>query len=352
MNEHLEYMRRAYELALKGWGRVSPNPMVGAVVVKRGRVIGEGWHPFCGGPHAEIVAIQNAGKAARGADLYVTLEPCCHFGRTPPCTETILRSGIGRVFVGALDPNPKMNGGSIRLLRREGIPVMTGVLEAECEGLNRPFAKFITSGMPFVTAKIAQTLDGKIALPDGTSRWITGEEARAYSRQRRFGFDAIMVGVNTVLNDDPVLDAAPRKRIKKIILDTDLRAPAKAAIFTRTRPDDLLIFTGKRSAKKLPAQMIVAPVKNGRIDLDWVMKYLGGQKIAHVLIEGGGKVIGDALRRGLVDHVMIYIAPKIMGEGKSGVQGLRAASMDALIGLHSVSRLSLGEDVLIEGYLK
>lgn len=350
MNKNNIYMQQAYEHALKGWGRVSPNPMVGAVIVKAGLVIADGWHPVYGGPHAEAMAIAKAGERCKGADLYVTLEPCSHFGRTPPCTDAIIKAGIKRVFVGTLDPNPRMNGKSIKLLQKAGIKVEVGFLEPELKRLNEGFNKYITTKMPFVTAKTAQTLDGKIATLKGESKWITSNESRDYGRDLRFGFDAIVVGINTVLKDDPLLSTTG-KNIKKVILDANLKTPANARLFKDTQPEDVLIFTASKSPKALKATIIKAPLRNDKIDLKWVMKYLGEWNIAHVLIEGGGSVIGNALKCGLVDKMMIYIAPKIMGEGLESIRGLNLTALKKVIALKDISVGRIGEDILIEGYV-
>ncbi len=343
-------MNRAYELALKGWGKVSPNPMVGAVLVKSGKVIAEGWHPFCGGPHAEAMAIAKAGAKAKGADLYLTLEPCLHFGRTPPCVQAIIQAGIKRVFIGQLDPNPRMNGKSIKLLRQAGVSVEVGFLKKELTLLNEAFSKYMTAAMPFVTAKIAQTLDGKIATLTGESQWITSTETRTQSHEMRFGFDAILVGINTVLKDNPYLNAMPAKPTKKIILDTRLRTPSKANLFRGTKPENIYIFTAAKSSHRLKAQVIQAPLKEGRIDLTWVLRYLAQQEITNVLIEGGAAVVGNALKNGLVDKVTIYMAPKILGDGLEAVRGLRVKKLSDALALKDVVVGRIGEDILIEGY--
>ncbi len=348
MPNHIEYMQRAYALALQGWGKTLPNPMVGAVVVKGGRVIGEGWHDFCGGPPAEAMALQKAASKAKGADLYITLEPCCHTGRTPPCTEAIIASGIKRAFVGVLDPNPLMNGKSIKLLRKSGISVEVGFLQEELTRLNEAFNKYISTGTPFVTAKIAQTLDGKIATLSGESKWITSAPAREYSRDLRFGFDAIAVGINTVLKDDPQLNA-PGKRLKKIIFDSRLRIPLEARLFKGCKPQDILIFTACPQ-KKLNATLIHAPLKGGKIDLPWAMRYLGGHGIAHLLLEGGGELIGNALKSGVVDKMAVYISPQILGEGTASVRGLGVEVLGAAVRLNNVSMGRIGDDFLVEGY--
>jgi diaminohydroxyphosphoribosylaminopyrimidine deaminase/5-amino-6-(5-phosphoribosylamino)uracil reductase len=341
MNNDFIYMNRAWELALKGWGRTSPNPMVGAVLVKSGKVIAEGYHHFCGGDHAEVDALKKAGSKARGAALYVTLEPCGHTGRTPPCTEAIVKAGIKRVIVGALDPNKLNNGKSLKFLKKQGIEVKQGLLAQELTHLNEGFNSWITTGRPFVTAKIAQTLDGKIAGMDGASKWITSSFARDYAHRLRFGFDAILVGINTVLKDDPQLRTLPSKRIKKIVLDTHGKMSSKAKLFQGTRPEDVLVFTSK-----------TAPLYKGRIDLKWVLKHLGEAQVTSVLIEGGGAVVGEALQRQLVDKMMIYTAPKIMGEGLSSVRGLKPKSLNDMVYLNEMSFDKIGEDILIQGYPK
>ncbi len=352
MSEHLKYMSQAYELALRGWGRVSPNPMVGAVLVKSGKVIARGFHAYYGGPHAEAAAIKTAGAKAKGAHLYVTLEPCSHFGKTPPCTQAIIDAGITKVFVGVKDPNPRMNGKSITLLKKAGINVEVGFLEDELLRLNESFNKHIKSSMPFVTAKIAQTLDGKIANSNGDSKWITGQDARDYAHELRFGFDAIIVGINTVLKDDPALNSVPRKSIKKVILDTHLQMPSKGRIYTQTPPEDILIFTASKKIKKLNATIIQAPLKNNKVDLKWVLRYLGRIGVANLLIEGGAKVIGNALNEKLVDKMMVYVAPKIMGDGINAIAGMTTKDISKILTLKDVQMGRIGEDLFIEAPIK
>ena len=334
-------MNRAWELALQGWGQTSPNPMVGAVLVKSGKIIAEGYHHYCGGDHAEIDAIKKAGSAARGASLYVTLEPCGHSGRTPPCSQAIVKAGIKKVIVGALDPNKLNNGKSLKFLKRQGIEVEQGLLADELTHLNESFNYWITTGRPLVTAKVAQTIDGKIATSGGESKWITSAFSRDYAHRLRFGFDAIMVGINTVLKDDPQLKTLPSKRIKKIVLDTHGKISPRAKLFKNTKPEDVFVFTDQN-----------APLYNGKIDLKWVLKYLGQREVTSVLIEGGGAVVGEALARGLVDKMMIYVAPKIMGEGLQAVRGLRSKSIKEMVCLKEMSFDKIGEDILIQGYSK
>lgn len=334
-------MNRAWELALQGWGRTSPNPMVGAVIVKSGKIIAEGYHHYCGADHAEVDALKKAGNKARGATLYVTLEPCGHTGRTPPCTQAIIKAGIKKVIVGALDINKLNNGKSLKFLKRNGIQVEHGLMAEELAHMNEAFNCWISTGRPFVTAKVAQTLDGKIAALDGDSKWITSNFARDYAHRLRFGFDAIMVGINTVLKDDPQLRTLPAKRIKKIILDTHGKMPARAKLLQGIKPEDVFVFTTKN-----------APLYNGKIDLNWVLDHLGSNKITSVLIEGGGAVVGEALARGLVDKMMIYAAPKIMGEGIQSVGGLKSKSLKEMVSLRNLSFDKIGEDLLIQGYPK
>ena len=349
MNNDFIYMNRAWELALQGWGRTSPNPMVGAVLVKSGKIIAEGYHHFCGGDHAEIDAIKKAGTKSRGSTLYVTLEPCGHMGRTPPCTQAILKAGIEKVVVGALDPNRLNNGKSLKFLKQQGIEVESGLLADELTHLNEAFNCWIATGLPFVTAKIAQTIDGKIATLDGESKWITSSFARDYAHRLRFGFDAIMVGINTVVRDNPQLKTLPAKRIKKIILDTHGRIPPRAKLFEGTLSEDVFVFSA--NPVKIKAQVIKTPLVRGKIDLKWVLKFLGEREITSILIEGGSSVVGDALARNLVDKMMIYMAPKIMGEGLQSVSGLKIKALGDVLHLKEMSFDKIGEDILIQGFL-
>ncbi len=350
-------MNRAYELAAKGWGRTSPNPMVGALVVKNGKVMARGWHAACGADHAEAMALKKAGTKAKGAVLYVTLEPCSHYGRTPPCVDAIIRGGIRKVYIGVLDPNPLMSGKSVKILRKAGISVKVGFLQEALTRMNEAYNKWISTRMPFVVAKTAQTLDGKIATLSGESKWITSQASRDLGRCMRFGFDAIAVGVNTVLKDDPVLNSIPAKRLKKIIFDSDLKTPVHAKLFKGTRREDVLVLTtSKASARRIKllgrkAEVIVAPAKGGRVDLRRALKILAQREITAILIEGGAALVGAALKEGLVDKMMVYVAPRIMGQGLDAVRGLRVRHLDEAVALKDVSVDRIGEDILIEGYL-
>ena len=352
MNNDFVFMNRAWELALQGWGRTSPNPMVGAVIVKDGQVIAEGYHHYCGGDHAEVDAIKKAGARAKGSTLYVTLEPCGHTGRTPPCTQAILKAGIKRVVVGALDPNRVNNGKSLKFLTQQGVEIEQGLLADELGSMNEVFNYWITNKTPFVVAKMAQTLDGKIATLQGESKWITSSFARDYAHRLRFGFDAIMVGINTVIKDNPQLRTLPSKRVKKIILDTQGKILPRAKLFEGTRAEDIFIFTANPKFKMNKAQVIQSPKKEGKIDLKWVLKYLGEQEVSSVLIEGGGALVGDALKHELVNKMMIYIAPKIMGEGLSSVRGLKFKKLSEIVKLNRISFDKIGDDILIQAYPK
>ncbi|MCR4338032.1 MAG: bifunctional diaminohydroxyphosphoribosylaminopyrimidine deaminase/5-amino-6-(5-phosphoribosylamino)uracil reductase RibD [Candidatus Omnitrophica bacterium] len=366
---NLKFMQRAYELALKGKGKTFPNPMVGAVVVKAGRIVAEGWHRRCGGPHAEIEAFRRAGSKTEGAQLYVTLEPCSHFGRTPPCVDDVMARGISEVIIGMKDPNPLTCGKSIAKLKKAGAKIkilktvgVEGELKRKIEEMNAPFIKFITKQMPWVVAKTAQTLDGKIATAAKQSKWITSEQTRAFARRRRDDFDAIMVGINTVLRDDPSLSAAnPSKRLKKIVLDSSLKIDSNARIFQKARPQDCIIATTNRADKGRWKQLeqkgvvvIECPLSGQQFDLAWLLKELARRGIGKILIEGGAHVVGSALREKLVDEMHIYMAPKIFGEQEalSSVRGCHVADINQAIQLKDIRVQSMGSDFLIEGKIK
>ncbi len=354
-------MQRAIQLALKGKGRTSPNPMVGSVVVKNSRIVGEGWHRQCGGDHAEIIALEEAGKRAIGAKLYITLEPCFHYGRTPPCVHKIIGQGIREVVIGMKDPNPLTQGKSIRLLKRENIKTTVGVLEKDCRKMNEIFEKYITQHKPFVVAKCAQTLDGKTATAQGQSQWITSEQSRRFARKIRDEFDSILVGINTVLKDNPRLNPARKtKRLKKIILDSRLRIPSRSRLFHQTAPEDIIIATTSFASKKRMAYfhqkgvtVIICPQREGRVEIQWLMSYLAGQEILSVLIEGGAQVIGAALKARCVDKFHIYIAPKIMGDhkAKSCVAGMKMTDVNQAIHLEHLEIQPIKEDFFIQAYV-
>ena len=321
------YMQVAITLAQRAAGKTSPNPLVGCVIVKKGKVVAQGWHRRCGADHAEVDALKKAGVRAQGATMYVTLEPCSHWGRTPPCVDAVMRAGIKKVIVAMIDPNPINNGKGVEILRENGVEVIVGVCGEESRAMNRPFIKHMIQKMPFVVAKIAQSIDGKTAMPSGQPRWITAPATRLWARKKRDLFDAIMVGVNTVIEDDPKLDA-PSKSLKKIIVDSTLRIPETAKIFKITPAENIIIATTRQAPQarlkrliRRGVQVLIIEEKLGRVDLKRLFKELAKIGITSILIEGGAMVVGNALKHKLVDKLHIYIAPKVMGAGKGEVDG-------------------------------
>lgn len=359
--DHQDFMNMAYRLAFKGRGRTSPNPLVGAVLVKSGRVISVGWHKHCGADHAEIVALNKAGTHAKGASLYVTLEPCCHYGRTPPCVDQIIQSGIRSVYVGMVDPNSLVNGRSIAKMRRAGIDVQVGFMRKELERMNESFIKYIKYRVPFVVVKTAQTLDGKTATASGRSKWITSLSARTYARRLRNDFDAILVGIRTVLKDDPRLTAAARsKRIKKIIIDASLRISPRARLFSGAVPADCFIVTTPKADpakidlfRRKGINVLVYPQRQGHIQFKLLLKELAKREITSILIEGGAHTVGRALSERIVDKMHIYIAPKIIGDQKalSAVTGLRVAHLSQAVQLKDLEIKKIEKDIFIQGYV-
>ena len=351
-------------LALRAKGKTSPNPMVGALLVKNNRLLAQGWHKYCGWDHAEIIALKNFkknGRSARGAKLYVTLDPCFHYGRTPPCVDQVIASGIKEVVIGMKDPNPRTFGKSIQKLKRSGVKVRSGILEPELKKMNEVFTKYITTEFPFVVAKCAQTLDGKVASSSGQSKWITSPKTREYARRIRNEFDAILVGANTVLRDDPLLDAHSRaKKITKIIIDSALKVSTRARVFKHTNPAQCIIATTKKASRrtveqfqKQGVQVMICPQKAGMVDLKWLFKELAKREISSILIEGGPTVVGNALKAGLVDKMHVYIAPKVLGDqgALSAVQGFTVKNVNQSIRLKSVEIKKIGDDILLQGYV-
>ena len=353
------FMDLAYELARKGKGKSSPNPNVGAVVVKSGRIIGRGYHKKAGSFHAEIVALEEAGGQAKGAVLYVTLEPCAHFGRTPPCVDTIIKSGIKKVVIGMIDSNPLVNGRGIAKLKEYGIGVEVGFLEDKLRKLNEVFIKYITKRMPFVTVKVAQSLDGKIATKTGDSKWITSDKSRAYAHRIRADYDAIMVGVNTVLRDNPKLEAwFSKKHPIKIIADSHLSTPENAALFSGGSPVIIATIpevagqeTDNRNILAQKAKILDVKEKSGEVNLKDMLKKLAAMEITNIIVEGGGTLIGSLFDEGLVDKVMFFVSPKIVGgkESLSSVMGKGVTRIDNAVKIDNVSVRHFGEDTLIEG---
>lgn len=339
--------------------------MVGAVLVKRGRIIGQGWHHRAGEPHAEIEALRDAGRrghSPQGATLYVTLEPCCTHGRTPPCTEAILTAGLRRVVVGAVDSNPHHAGRGLRLLRRAGVDVVRGVMSAACERLNEAFNHWIVHRTPFVIVKAAMTLDGKIATAGGDSKWITGEKARAYGMTLRQGADAILVGVNTVLADDPQLtvrggrsEVGKQKPLRRIVLDSQARTPLTAKVVSDGAAGLTTIVVGKAAPRRRVARLakevrvVVAPTTKGRVSLRWLLKGLGAENVTSLLVEGGGEVNASFLEEHLAHRVAFFYAPKILGgrAARKAVAGWGARSSRHVLRLREVEWRRLGLDLLL-----
>jgi diaminohydroxyphosphoribosylaminopyrimidine deaminase/5-amino-6-(5-phosphoribosylamino)uracil reductase len=363
--EDEQFMRLALRLAARGIGHTSPNPMVGAVVVKDGQVVGKGYHRKAGTPHAEIHALEDAGGQAQSATLYVTLEPCNHHGRTPPCTRVIVGSGIGRVVVGCSDPNPRVIGGGIEYLRSQGIRVDEGMLEERCLRLNEPFIKHVTTGLPMVIAKMAASLDGKIGTHLGDSRWISNERSRRFVHKLRHSVDAILVGVGTVVADNPSLTTriTGRKGSNplRIILDTHLRTPLDSLVVSDTKESQTIIATGPKSYKKrreaLEAkgvEVLSLPLVRGRVSLPELLKNLGKREITSLLVEGGAEVHGGFFYDNLVDKMYLFLAPKIIGGNRAVpmVGGAGVARVAEALPLRDLRIRRFGDDIMIEGYVK
>ena len=362
------FMKKALDLAVKGRGFTSPNPMVGAVVVKAGKIVGKGFHKAAGSAHAEVNALDDAGPAAKGATLYVTLEPCNHSGKTPPCTEKIIETGIRRVVAAMVDPNPDVRGGGIDVLKSRGIDVTVGVCEAQAENLNEVFIKYARTKRPFVILKCAATLDGRIATRTGDSKWISGEASRAFVHRLRHAVDAIMVGINTVRMDDPRLTTRlPGDTVEiygldptRIVLDTRLSIPENAKVLQLLSDSDTIVVTGdsvseekKDKIKKRGSRVIASPVEDGLIALDPLMDRLGALGMTSILIEGGSRVIASALSAGIVDKIIFFYAPKILG-GDDGVPICRGKGPEIMkdsIFVKDVRVRRFDDDVMIEGYI-
>jgi diaminohydroxyphosphoribosylaminopyrimidine deaminase/5-amino-6-(5-phosphoribosylamino)uracil reductase len=359
MENDEKYMRLAIELAEKAKGRTSPNPMVGAVIVKNNEIVGKGYHQKAGTPHAEVHAIKDAGEKAKDATIYVSLEPCSHYGRTPPCTQAIINAGLSRVVMAMTDPNPRVNGSGRKILESHGIEVTSGIFEEEARKLNEFFIKYITTKLPFVILKTAMTLDGKIATYSGKSKWITSEESRNRVHQIRNEVDAILVGIGTVIKDDPSLTTRiPDGRDAiRIILDSHAKIPLNAKVLnlkshaktivavTSSAPED------KISQIKQKAEVIIIPEKDGRVNIYELMKKLGEMEITSVMIEGGAEVNASALKASVIDKVMFFIAPKILGgkDALSPIGGIGVDDPSEAIKLKDISIEQVGEDILIAG---
>lgn len=370
MKEQEKYMRRALALAEQGMGYTSPNPMVGCVVVRDGRVISEGFHEHYGGFHAERNALLNSTEEVAGADLYVTLEPCCHYGKTPPCTEIIIEKKIRRVFVGVVDSNPLVGGKGIRQLRQAGIEVVTGILEEECRALNEVFFHYTENAMPFVAMKYAMTLDGKIACASGDSKWVTTEASRAYVQELRKRYTGILVGIETVLKDNPRLNCRiePECSPTRLVCDSRLRIPLDSNLVKTAgdiptyvaccgqyaqEPEEAQRFQRQKEALQ-KAGVHLVETTGKRVNLREFLKKMAEEKVDSILLEGGGELNASMLKEGLVNRVYAFIAPKLIGGRKAlspvageGVERMADASL-----LHQIQTCCWGDDFMITGLLK
>ena len=358
-------MKRALELAARALGRTCPNPVVGAVIEKDGQIVGEGYHHQAGTPHAEVHALNAAGENAVGATMYVTLEPCSHYGRTPPCADAIIKAGIKKTVIATVDPNPQVAGQGIQKLIDAGIEVEIGVMQREAARLNESFFKYIQTGLPLVAIKTAMTLDGKIAANSGDSKWITGETARHYVHQLRNVYDAILVGIGTVLKDDPLLntrlDIEGVRDPVRIIIDTNLELPLGSNIARTANQQRTLVFCcdqadGMKRAQleSLGLEVIDITSESGLIPLERVLEILGRLGLCSLLVEGGGEINGYLLEHRLVDKLYWFIAPKIVGGRKapSPIGGQGVDYMQDVLVLKSIEMQNFAEDILITGYIK
>ncbi|HJT38283.1 MAG TPA: bifunctional diaminohydroxyphosphoribosylaminopyrimidine deaminase/5-amino-6-(5-phosphoribosylamino)uracil reductase RibD [Actinomycetota bacterium] len=351
-------MRRALRLAERGRGRTAPNPPVGALVVAGGEIVGEGWHRGAGQAHAEVEAIEAAGARARGATIYLTLEPCTHQGRTPPCAPRLVEAGIARAVVATLDPNPNESGAGVRTLGEAGIDVRTGVLEEDARRLIEGFARWIRTKTPLVTVKIASTLDGRVAAADGSSRWVTGLASRRDAHRLRAWSNAVAVGIGTVLADDPALTCRLRgytgPQPLRVVVDSAARTPIDARVLDGEAPT-LIATTAKAPEESVDgirargAEVLQLPAREGRIDLPALLNELGARGITDVLVEGGPTLVGELVERRLVDRYIFYIAPKLLGQvGLSAIAGLVAPNIADARELTITSVRRTGADVKIE----
>ena len=358
-DEH--WMRRALRLAEKGRGRASPNPMVGAVLVNNSKVIGEGYHAKAGEAHAEIVALQRAREEARGATLYLNLEPCTHYGKTPPCAPQVIKAGVKHVVIGMEDPNPLVKGKGIDILRGAGLDVDVGILEKECQRLNEAFCKYILRKEPFVILKVAATLDGKIATRNGDSKWISGEASRHLVHRLRDQVDGVLVGIGTVLKDNPLLTTRIRRGRDpyRIVLDSRLRIPEEANVIGTSPSKAIIAATELASREKIEkleergVRILILDSREGRVDLKACLSKLGEIGMTSLMVEGGSRVNGSFLDQGLIDKFILFLSPRLIGDqqapgifGGGGVSRLQEAVV-----LKEIKTKKSGEDILLEGYL-
>ncbi|MBF8267882.1 MAG: ribD [Dehalococcoidia bacterium] len=360
----MDYMQRALELAREAVGLSSPNPPVGALVVKDGRIVGEGHTLPPGQAHAEVIALRQAGEQARGATLYTTLEPCCHFGRTPPCTRDIIGAGIAEVRMALIDPNPQVNGKGLAELKEAGIRTYLDMESDEAREIAEAYIKFITVGLPLVVAKFAMSLDGKIATTSGDSQWITSEESRRYARELRRRFDAVAVGIGTVLRDNPKLTARDRegesheRQPLRVVIDSSARTSPAAQLLQE--PGPVLVATARapknmeKALRAAGAQVLSIAAPDGSVDLRALLKALGEREITSLLVEGGGTLLGSFFDLGLVDKVVAFLSPVILGgrDAPSPVEGAGVPTMAEAMRLKRTRVEVLGQDVLVTGYLR
>jgi len=349
------FMQKALDLASQASGLTAPNPLVGCVIVAQGEVVGSGFHPRAGEPHAEVFALREAGAQAQNADLYVTLEPCSHQGRTPPCTRAIIAAGIKRVIIGTRDPNPGVSGRGSQILEKAGIKVEIGLLENECRKLNEYWNKFITRGLPFVTLKSAASLDGRIATKSGHSQWITNEKSRLYVHKLRAAHDAILIGIGTLLKDNPRLTAripgAQPRNPYRVVVDSMLRTPLDSNIFGPDGSRRVLLATKQHEEtkiapyRKLVKDVLVTPCDSlGQLDLAELMKILAARGITSVLIEGGSEINGSAIDNRIIDKICFFYAPIIVG-------GQGANTIDQALTVTDINIIYFDDDICVEGYL-
>ncbi|MDX2494493.1 MAG: bifunctional diaminohydroxyphosphoribosylaminopyrimidine deaminase/5-amino-6-(5-phosphoribosylamino)uracil reductase RibD [Desulfuromusa sp.] len=359
--KHQQFMQLALNLARRGEGRTAPNPQVGAIIVNSGRVVGEGFHPQAGEPHAEIFALRQAGEKARGADIYVTLEPCSHYGKTPPCADALINAGIRAVYVGVVDPNPQVAGRGVEKLQQAGIKVESGILELECRRLIAPFSHYISTGRPFTVYKVAITLDGNTATATGDSRWVSGEKSRLRVHQLRDRVEAIMVGVDTVLNDDPLLNTrlpeGGGRDPLRVVVDSQLRIKADCRMLKQKSAAKTLVATVSSDQEKISllkdvgAEVVIFPAASGRVSLPALWQELGRRNVQKLLLEGGATLAGAALAHNLIEQLMVFVAPKILGGfSPFGIfSGSGCVKMADAIQLEDVLYKQIGEDLVVTG---
>ena len=355
-------MRRALSLAKKGAGRTTPNPMVGAVLVKDGRIVGEGFHRRAGEAHAEIVGLQRAGQEARDSTLYINLEPCTHYGKTPPCAPAVIEAGVKEAVIGMIDPNPLVRGNGVAALEKAGIRVRTGTLEEECRRLNEAFCKYILTKEPFVILKVAATLDGRMATRDGDSKWISSEASRRLVHRLRNEVDGVLVGIGTVLKDDPLLTARiPGGRDPyRIILDSHLRLPESCKVLSLTADKTILVATEMAPPEKVERlekrgiHVLIVDSREGKVNLKTCLARLGELGVMSLLVEGGNQVNGSFFDEGFVDKLLIFFSPRLLGDNQApGIFGGKGvAHLAEATRLKDVRTRRVGGDILIEGYVE